>query len=213
MNARHQNAIRPCADGKRFDVKQHFRGFGLVAAMILGTLGNAQAQFNQSEDTDLDLDLCTVVHSDDFGSTWACNGHKGIPVMIAERDEHFMVSFGLTSTTEPAAKQTLPPVNHLGGKIEWRISNASGAYKPFAAIVPYLTEPPKPEEGKEPGAEGRILVVFKIEMGKTCQIAWIDAVANADAAELARKTADETAPDFDCAKEPAKVGKFEAWKP
>lgn len=193
-------------------MRQHFGGFGLAVAMILGTLGTAQAQFNQSEETPIDLDLCTVVQSDDFGSTWACNGHKGIPVMIAERDQHFMVSFGLTSTTEPAAKQTLPPLNHLGGKIEWRISNASGAYKPFAAIVPFLTEPPKPEAGKEPGPEGRILVVTKIEPGATCQIAWIDAVANAEAAELARKTADEKAPDFDCTKPPEIVGTFEAWE-
>lgn len=191
-------------------MRQYFRGLGLVGATILGMLGNAQAQFNQTEETPLDLDLCTVVQSDDFGSTWACNGHKGIPVMIAERDQRFMVSFGLTSTTEPAAKQTLPPFNQLGGKIEWRISNASGAYMPFAAIVPYLTE--KPETGKEPGPEGRILVVTRIEMGATCQIAWIDAVANADAPELARKTADEKAPDFDCTKPPEIVGAFGAWE-
>jgi len=192
-------------------VRQHFRGFGLAAATLLGMLGSAQAQFIQTEETPIDLDLCTVVQSDDFGSTWACPGHKGIPVMIAERDEHFMVSFGLTSTTEPAAKQTLPPVNHPGGKIEWRVSNASGAYKPVAAIVPFLTEPPKPAEGKEPEPEGRILVVVKIEPGKTCQIAWIDAVANSDATELARKTADEKAADFDCSRPPEIVGEFKAW--
>ena len=191
---------------------QHFAGFGLAAVTILWTMGSAGAQFNQTEQTNLDLDLCTVVQSDDFGSTWACNGHKGIPVMIAERDQHFMVSFGLTSTTEPAAKQTLPPSNQLGAKIEWRISNASGAYKPFAAIVPYLTEPPKSEAGKEAAPEGRILVVTRIEPGATCQIAWIDAVANPDAEDLARKTADEKAPDFDCAKAPEIVGKFEAWE-
>lgn len=191
---------------------QHFRGFGLAAATILGTMGSSGAQFNQTEQTDLDLDLCTVVQSDDFGSTWACNGHKGIPVMIAERDRHFMVSFGLTSTIEPAAKQTLPPHNQLGGRIEWRISNASGAYKPFAAIVPYLTDPPKPAASKGAAPQGRILVVTRIEMGKTCQIAWIDAVANPDAEELARKTADEKAPDFDCANDPEIVGKFAAWE-
>ena len=66
--------------------------------------------------------------------------------------------------------------------------------------------------GKEPGPEGRILVVTKIEPGATCQIAWIDAVANAEAAELARKTADEKAPDFDCTKPPEVVGTFEAWE-
>lgn len=193
------------------DVTQHFRGLGLATALMLATLGAAQAQFNQSEYTDLDLDLCTVVQSDDFGSTWACNGHKGIPVMVAEGDLRMMVSFGLTSTEEKAASQTLPPFNHLGEKVEWRLSNATGGYKSFAAIVRYFTAAPEPEEGKEKGPDGQVLVVIRIEPGATCQIAWIDALANPDANELARKAADETAPDFDCANEPEIVGKFAAW--
>ncbi|RYE77981.1 MAG: hypothetical protein EOP19_22135, partial [Hyphomicrobiales bacterium] len=73
---------------------QHFRGFGLAAAIVLAGVGAAEAQFNQSEYTDMDLDLCTVVQSDDFGSTWACNGYKGIPVMVAEGDLRMMVSYG-----------------------------------------------------------------------------------------------------------------------
>jgi hypothetical protein len=193
------------------DMTQHFRGFGLAIVLVLATLGAAQAQFNQSAYTDLDLDLCTVVQSDDFGSTWACNGHKGIPVMIAEGDLRMMVSFGLTSTEEKAASQTLPPFNHLGEKIEWRLSNAAGGYKPIAAIVRYFTAAPEPEEGKEKGPDGQILVVTRIEAGATCQIAWIDALANPGANELAQKTADEKAPDFDCQNEPEIVGKFTAW--
>ena len=194
-----------------FDVMQHFRGFGLAAALVLATLGAAQAQFNQSAYTDLDLDLCTVVQSDDFGSTWACNGHKGIPVMVAEGDLRMMVSFGLTSTEEKAASQTLPPFNHLGEKIEWRLSNATGGYKPIAAIIRYFTAAPEPQEGRKKGPGGQILVVTRIEPGATCQIAWIDAMANPDANELAQKAADEKAPDFDCQNEPEIIGKFAAW--
>lgn len=178
---------------------------------VLGT-GSAVAQFNQSEYTDVDLDLCTVISSDDFGSTWACNGHKGIPVMVAEGDLRMMVSYGLTSTEEKAATQTLPPFNHLGEKIEWRLSNVEGGYKPFATILRYFVHRTDPETSAEID-EGQILVVTKVAPGATCQIAWIDALANADAAELARKTADETARDFDCASEPEIVGSFEAWKP
>ena len=194
------------------DMTQYFRAFGLATVSVLATLGAAEAQFNQSAYTDLDLDLCTVVQSDDFGSTWACNGHKGIPVMVAEGDLRMMVSFGLTSTQEKAASQTLPPFNHLGEKVEWRLSNATGGYKSFAAIVRYFTAAAEPEEGKEKDPDGQILVVTRIEPGATCQVAWIDALANPDANELAQKAADEKAPDFDCQNEPEIVGKFAAWE-
>lgn len=182
---------------------------GLLAAILAA--GPASAQFNQSEYTDVDLDLCTVISSDDFGSTWACSGFKGMPVMVSEGDLRMMVSYGLTSTEEKAASQTLPPFNHLGEKIEWRLSNAEGGYKPFATILRYFVQRTDPETGAEKD-EGQILVVTKVSPGATCQIAWIDALANPNANELARKTADERAKDFDCANEPEIVGKFEAWE-
>ena len=72
-------------------------------AFGLGGFGAAQAQFNQSEYTDMDLDQCTVIQSDDFGSTWACPGLKGLPVMVRESERRFRISYGLTSTTEQAA--------------------------------------------------------------------------------------------------------------
>jgi hypothetical protein len=186
-------------------VKLDLRVLGLAILAGFTSVGTASAQVNQSEYTDVDLDKCTVVQSDDFGSTWACNGYKGIPVMVAEGDLRMMVSYGLTSTTEKAAEQTLPPFNSLGPKIEWRLSNQSGGYKPFATILRYYVQR---EEGEN---EGQVLVVTKIEPGATCQIAWIDALANSNANELARKAADAAA-DFDCADDPEIVGKFEAWE-
>jgi hypothetical protein len=168
----------------------------------------AAAQQIESSETGLDLNIdCTVMQSDDFGSTWACTGLKGMPVMVSESDLRMSVSYGLSSTTEMAAKQKLQPPNRLGDKIEWRVSNAEGFWKPFATIVPFIT---KGEEGKP---EGRVLVVTKIAAGATCHIAYVDALANPDAEVLARKAADTTAKDFDCDKgEPEFVGKFEAWK-
>jgi hypothetical protein len=193
-------------------VTQQFRGLVLAAVLMATGVSGAQAQFNQSEYTDLNLDLCTVVQSDDFGSTWACNGFKGIPVMVAEGDLRMMVSYGLTSTEEKAASQTLPPFNHLGGKIEWRLSNAEGGYKPFATILRYFVQRMDPKTGEEMKPEGEVLVVTKVAPGATCQIAWIDALANPDANELARKAADDKAPDFDCAQDPEIIGKFEVWE-
>jgi len=55
--------------------------------------------------------------------------------------------------------------------------------------------------------------VTKLAPGATCHIAYVDALANPDANDLARKAADEKASDFDCDKdEPEFVGKFEAWE-
>lgn len=177
----------------------------LAAAICALGIGQPAAQEAQPAYTDVDLDQCTLIEADDFGSRWACPGHKGIPVMIAEGDLRFFVSYGLRSTEEKAAEQTLPPFNRLGEKIEWRISNASGQWKPFATILRYYTQR---ESGEE---ENQVLVVTRIEEGATCHVAYIDAKANADANELAREAADEKAPGFDCADEPEIIGEFEAW--
>jgi hypothetical protein len=174
-------------------------------ALIPLLAGPAAAQQIDSAYTDVDLDECTIIRSDDFGSRWACPGHKGTPVMIAEGDLRFFVSYGFGAPGEKAAQQTLPPFNYLGPQIEWRLSNAEGHWKPFATILRYRTER---EAGEE---EGQVLVVTRLEEGATCHVAYVDAAANADANELARKAADDIAPDFECEDEPEVIGEFEAW--
>jgi hypothetical protein len=178
----------------------------LTAAWLALTMAGVAAQQINSSYTDVNLDACTVIESDDFGSRWACSGLKGIPVMIAEGDLRFFVSYGLKSTEEKAAEQTLPPFNHLGEKIEWRVSNVEGQWKPFATILRFFTQREESED------ESQILVVTKVQEGATCHVAYIDALANPDANELARQAADEKAPDFDCAGEPEFVGEFGAWE-
>lgn len=166
----------------------------------------AAAQQIESAYTDLKLDEeCTIISADDMGAMWACSGYKGIPVMVAEGDLRFFVSYGLRSLEERAAEQTLSPFNTLGPRIEWRLSNEEGGFKPFATILRYFTQR---EEGE---GQNQILVVTKLEMGATCHVAYIDATANADANTMAREAADEMARDFDCADEPEIVGDFEAW--
>lgn len=170
----------------------------------------AAAQLFNSSWTDLRFEDCTVVSTDDFGSTWACPGLKGLPVMVRESQHRFSLSYGLTSTTEKAAEQGLPLENQPAGEIEWRVSNAEGGYKPFATIVKFFVKP----EG-EASAEtkpGEVLVITKVAPGATCHMAYVDALANPDAEPLAKKTADEKARDFDCKEEPEIIGKFEAWK-
>jgi hypothetical protein len=178
--------------------------FAVSAFMLL--VAPAAAQQVESAYTDVNLDECSVVSSDDFGSTWACAGYKGIPVMIAEGDLRFFVSYGLRSTEEKAAAQTPPPFNRLGPKIEWRLSNAEGGWKPFATILRFYVA-----DAEDSSKEGQILVVTKLEPGATCHVAYIDALANEGANELARDAADDLAPEFDCESDPEIVGDFEAW--
>ena len=123
---------------------------------------------------------------------------------IAEGDLRFFVSYGFGADDEPAAGQTPPPFNTLGPKIEWRLSNASGAWKPVATIVRYFVD-------NDTDIDGQILVVTQLGEGTTCQIAYIDALANPDANALAREAADRMAGKTDCSVEPEVVGKFEAW--
>src|SRR5690606_15448700 len=179
---------------------------GLAAVALLGTAGGpAAAQQIESAYTEVNLDACSLIESDDFGSRWACPGYRGIPVMMAEGDLRFFVSYGLTSMQEKAAGQTLPPFNHPGGTIEWRLSNAEGRWRPFATILRYFTAAGQGEQ------EHEVLVVTRLGEGATCHVAYVDATANADANALARQAADERARDFDCAGDaPAYVGRFEA---
>jgi hypothetical protein len=164
----------------------------------------AYADF-ESAYTDINLDECLLLRADDFGASWACPGYKGFPLLVAEGDLRFFVSYGFGAKDEPAAEETLPPFNVLGPRIEWRLSNLTGRWRPIATILRYKTQ----REGGE--TEGEVLVVTQILEGATCHIAYVDALANPDANALARQAADEMAGGVDCEGEPEIVGEFAAW--
>ena len=178
-------------------------GVLLGAALLLP--GVASAAGLVSDYTDVDIDQCTLIESDDTGAAWACPGLRGYPLMIAEGDLRMFVSFGLNPGVEKAAEQTLPPFNRLGAKLEWLHPGDDATAPPVATILRWYTQ-------RETGeAEGQVLVVTQILPGATCHIAYIDALAVKNANEAARQIANETAGRFDCAEEPEYVGKFEAW--
>ncbi len=158
----------------------------------------ASAASTDSIYTDINLDECLVLEADDFGASFACPGYKGYPLWIAEGDLRFFVSYGFGAPDERAASQTLPAFNTIGAKMEWRLSNKSGAWKPFATILRWHTEA---GDGSEP--DGQILVVTKLAPGNTCHIGYVDAKNLAapgdNANEIARNFADDFAEDFDCA--------------
>jgi len=184
------------------------RWWTLPVLALAGAFGLAQpafAAFNSAY-TDIDLDQCLVLDADDFGASWACPGYKGYPLMVFEGDLRFSLAYGFNIDKEPVRPQTLGPFNHLGPKLEWRLSNALGRWLPVATIVRYFTQDPEDSE-----RTNQVLVVTQLASGQTCHIAYIDALANADANELARQAAD-AAGDFDCASDEVEIiGAFGAY--
>ena len=173
----------------------------IAALMIL--VAPAHAAFNSAY-TDLDLDQCLVLEADDFGASWSCPGYKGYPLMVSEGDLRFSLAYGFGA--DIADGQTLPPFNRLGETLEWRLSNDLGRWMPVATIVRYHTADPETGEDK-----GQVLVVTQLAEGNSCHIAYIDALANENANELAREVADASG-DFDCASDEVEiVGRFEAY--
>lgn len=176
----------------------------LAAALAFGALATpVYAGFNSAY-TDLDLDECLVLDADDFGASWSCPGYKGYPLMVTEGDLRFSLIYGFGA--KMADGQTLPPFNHVGEKLEWRLSNELGRWMPIATIVRYYTADPETGEDK-----GQVLVVTQLVEGNSCHIAYIDALANANANELAREAADKSG-SFECARDEVEIiGKFAAY--
>jgi hypothetical protein len=99
------------------------------------------------------------------------------------------------------------------GTVEWRIEKTDGKARPFATILRWNVVTPDDRE-KATGpikSTGRVLVVTRLGPGGTCHVGYVDAKANPDANELARKIADEKARTFKCGKDKAIVsGKVSA---
>jgi hypothetical protein len=158
----------------------------------------------RSDFTTIDLKTCKTVRQGAEGSVWQCVGLRGYPVYVAEGDDRFFVSVGASPEKRRAAKQTLKPFNTLfqaaspRTTIEWRVPRTSRKVQPYATIIRYYISN---ETGKS-----QVLVVSKVTPTETCQVALIDAQANADAIERARLIADTTAKTFDCKNPPTVEG-------
>lgn len=161
---------------------------------LLGFIPTAQAANTMSVYTDFKLEDCLVLQADDFGASFACPGYMGYPLYVAEGDLRFFVSYGFGAKEERAASQTLPAFNTLHTTLEWRLTNVTGDWKPFATILRWFTDS---GDGETP--VGETLIVTKIEEGNTCHVAYVDAKTIKNANEVAQEWADKAAPDFDCA--------------
>jgi hypothetical protein len=154
--------------------------------------------------TVIDLDNCKTVATHPDGNEWLCEGLPGYPVYIAEGDLRIYLSAGPKAAETRAAKQTLVPFNTVFENnsnrttVEWRYVIRNDSPVPYAAIVRYFTS----NEDKQ----GQVLVVTRITDTEACHIAYIDALANAEAIVMARRVADEQARAFNCLEEPVRIG-------
>jgi hypothetical protein len=179
-----------------------------IGALVLGAcqaiVGPAASFPAKSIYTTIDLKTCRVIRKDADGARWLCKGLPGYPVYVAEGDLRMFVSPGTKPEGRRAASQTLRAFNSLfTGKttrstMEWRFVKLGSRDLPYATILRYETA--------NDTAKGQILVVTKVSPTESCHVAYIDAIANPDAIEIARKIADETARGFDCKNDPAPAG-------
>ncbi|MGL9616532.1 hypothetical protein QRQ56_00900 [Bradyrhizobium sp. U531] len=140
----------------------------------------------------------------DGSTTRACPGKNGLIVLIAEDDLREIVSVGRNrraAAEEPAAKVWFGPFNSSETTIEWRAMDA----KPFAIIQRWhIADNGDPDKQGRPNTKA-MLVVTRLPPGPVCHVAYVDAIANPAANELARKAADDFARGFTCGRDEVKI--------
>ncbi|MDF0518435.1 hypothetical protein P0R31_14455 [Bradyrhizobium yuanmingense] len=180
---------------------------GMVALMTCIGLNCADAQSVSSSYTSTAPKDCRQIGKAsalDGSSTRVCPGKDGLMVLIAEDDLREIVSVGRNrkaASEEPAANVWFAPFNSSETTIEWR---AAGAM-PFAIIQRWhIADNSDPDKQGRPSTKA-MLVVTRLPPGAVCHVAYVDAIANPNANELARKAADDLARGFTCAKDEVKI--------
>lgn len=132
-----------------------------------------------------------------------CKGYKDYAFYFKAIDARESASFGyLSPEIVEGAYESFMIFNDIGDKIEWRLDDKG---VPRAAILRYTIRNINPNT-TEPNESfyGQVLVISRVGQPDDmtgCVTAYVDALENKDANELARKLADEQAPNFACGKE------------
>jgi len=187
------------------------RPIGLAIAALIGTgfgaAAPASAQTFGSSYTSTAPKDCRVKSAGnevDDSTIRTCPGKAGLVVVISEDDLRETVSVGRTraaAANEPAAGAGFGPFNSTEHTVEWRTVNG----KPFAIIQRWhIADNSDADKNGRPIAKP-MLAVTRLPPGPVCHVAYVDAQANPNPNELARKAADELARDFKCGKDEVKV--------
>jgi hypothetical protein len=171
--------------------------------LLLGFLAIAPAvhatdNASTSEYTKVNFDAdCREEQSDEAGASWTCKGLGDYAIKFAEGDLRQSAFYGdLGPWYEKGAFETFTGFNHASETIEWRMR--AGA--PVATIRRWFVSPGTKDNG-DPLPEVQVLVISKVGqkgVGDACVVGYVEATANKDANEIARKVADEEAYDFAC---------------
>ena len=178
-----------------------------VAALLGGGFAPASAQTVGSSYTSTAPKDCRMIGKPselDGSTSRVCPGKSGLVVVIAEDDLREVVSVGRNRTAaarEPAAQVWFHPFNSSAHTVEWRAADG----KPFAIIQRWHIADNSDLEKSGRPTDKPMLAVTRLPPGPVCHVAYVDAQANRDANELARKAADEFARGFRCGKDEVKV--------
>jgi hypothetical protein len=170
----------------------------LTATTLLALAAPSTAQTPQSAYTEFDSEKCPHrkgVEPEDYG-TWTCPGYGGFRVILDAGDQKMSVAF--SDGKGKPEWESFPATNDVyKGKIEWRLEGA----RPFATILRWnvATQADIDAATRPFNPSGRVLVVSRLGGPRGgCHVGYVDARANPDANELARRIADETARTFRC---------------
>lgn len=140
----------------------------------------------------------------DMGSiSLKCVGYKDYPFYFNAYDNRESTYFGyLSKEILDGAGETFETFNYVSDKIEWRLDDKG---VPRATILRYAIQNLNPAISEPDKAhEGQVLIISRVGQPEDmtgCVTAYVDALENKDANELARKLADEQAPSFPCGKQ------------
>ena len=187
----------------------HFAGMALAAlfGVILSLISPANAQTFGSTYTSTAPKDCRMIGKPselDGSTTRFCPGKSGLGVLISEDDLRETVSVGrnrAAAAKEPAAQAWFGPFNSTTNTVEWRAVDG----KPFAIIQRWHIADNSDEDKNGRPIAKPMLAVTRLPPGAVCHVAYVDAQANPNPNELARKAADELARNFRCGKDEVKV--------
>lgn len=186
-----------------------FTGMAVAALLsaALGLISPASAQTfgsSYSSTAPKDCRVTSARNEVDDSTIRTCPGKAGLVVLISEDDLRETVSVGRSraaAAAEPAAGVWFGPFNSTEHTVEWRAVDG----RPFAIIQRWhIADSTEPDKNGRPIAKP-MLAVTRLPPGPVCHVAYIDAQANPNPNQLARKAADELARDFKCGKDEVKV--------
>jgi len=178
--------------------------FAVSAAMVLQSNAETIGSSSYTSTAPKDCHVRSAGNGVDDSTIRVCPGRNGLVVLIAEDDLRETVSVGrnrLGAEREPAAQTRFGPFNSTTNMVEWRAANG----RPYAIIQRWhIADNSDQDRNGRPVAKP-MLAVTRLSPGPVCHVAYIDAQANANANELARKAADELARHFKCGKDEVKI--------